>query len=101
MSRAGGPAPPTAERLGAAIRTLRTDRELTAEQLASTAGIHWTYLSGIERGIRNPSWRVLVGIAGGLGVRVSELIRMAEADEPGSLKSAADAFRPPARPDRL
>jgi transcriptional regulator with XRE-family HTH domain len=77
MSRAGDRAP-TPERLGAAIRRLRTDRELTVEQLASTAGIHWTYLSGIERGVRNPSWKVLVGIAGSLDVRVSELVRKAE-----------------------
>lgn len=68
----------TPQQLGAAIRSTRTDRELSVEGLARTAGIHWTYLSGIERGVRNPSWKVLTSIAANLDVRVSELARRAE-----------------------
>lgn len=70
--------PPTSAQLGSAIRRLRTERELTIEGLASTAGIHWTYLTGIERGQRNPSWKVIAAVAAGLGVKVSELARLAE-----------------------
>lgn len=69
---------PTPAHLGSAIRRLRTERELTLESLASNAGIHWTYLTGVERGKRNPSWKVIVSIAGGLEVDVSELARLAE-----------------------
>lgn len=36
-------------------------------------GIHATYLSGIERGVRNPSLRIIRALARGLGVAVSEL----------------------------
>jgi transcriptional regulator with XRE-family HTH domain len=61
---------------------LRTDRELTVERLAAKAGIHWTYLSGIERGVRNPTWKVLTSIAVSLDLDVSELARRAE-DEAG------------------
>ena len=70
--------PPTSAQLGSAIRRLRTERELTIEGLASAAGIHWTYLTGIERGHRNPTWKVIAAIARGLGIRVSELARLAE-----------------------
>lgn len=70
--------PPTSAQLGSAIRHLRTERELTIEALASTAGIHWTYLTGIERGQRNPTWRVVGSIASALEVKVSELARLAE-----------------------
>ncbi len=70
--------PPTPAHLGSAIRRLRTERELTIESLASTAGIHWTYLTGIERGQRNPTWKIIASIADGLDVKVSELARQAE-----------------------
>ncbi|MGA8365654.1 MAG: helix-turn-helix transcriptional regulator [Solirubrobacteraceae bacterium] len=45
--------------LGRAIRKLRSERKVSIEVLAFAADIHPTYLSGIERGLRNPSWRVL------------------------------------------
>jgi transcriptional regulator with XRE-family HTH domain len=71
--------PPTSAQLGSAIRRFRTERELTIESLASIAGIHWTYLTGIELGQRNPSWKVIAAIAAGLEIKVSELARLAEA----------------------
>jgi transcriptional regulator with XRE-family HTH domain len=77
------PVPPTPAHLGSAIRRLRTERELTIESLASTAGIHWTYLTGIERGQRNPTWKVIASIAEGLDIDVSELARRAEAAAEG------------------
>ena len=45
--------------LGRAIRGLRCERDVSIEALAFAAGIHPTYLSSIERGLRNPSWRVV------------------------------------------
>ena len=70
--------PPSSAQLGSAIRRLRTERKLTIESLASTAGIHWTYLTGIERGQRNPTWKVVGSIACALEVKLSELARLAE-----------------------
>ena len=69
---------PTQAQLGAVIRRLRAERRQSVEGLAAAAGIHWTYLSGIERGRRNPTWKVLRGIAHSLGVEISELARLAE-----------------------
>lgn len=70
--------PLTSAQLGSAIRRLRTDEKLTIEALASKAGIHWTYLTGVERGQRNPTLKVIVAIAGALEIEVSELMRRAE-----------------------
>jgi len=63
--------------LGAAIRLLRQAREQTIEDLAADAGIHWTYLSGIEHGKRNPSWQVVSGISAALDVDLGEIARVA------------------------
>ena len=41
--------------------------------------MHWTYVGGIERGERNPSWENVVKLATALDVGVSELAARAEA----------------------
>ena len=64
--------------LGDAIRNHRKSEKLTQEQLAELAHTHWTYVSEIENGHRNPGLDVLRRIAGGLGVKLSELITAAE-----------------------
>jgi transcriptional regulator with XRE-family HTH domain len=42
-------------KFGAHIRKLRQDRGWSQEQLAYKANLHPTYVSGIERGVRNLS----------------------------------------------
>ncbi len=71
---------PDPDQLGRAVRVLRVEREMTLEVLAKASGLHWTYLSGIERGRRNPTLKVLAAVAAALGVKTSELIRLAEDD---------------------
>jgi transcriptional regulator with XRE-family HTH domain len=51
---------------------------LTIEELAHAADIHTTYLSGIERGMRNPTWEKLCAVAGALEIQVADLARRAE-----------------------
>lgn len=51
---------------------------MTQEDLAYAAGLHWTYVGGIERGERNPSWENVVKLATGLGTGVSQLAARAE-----------------------
>jgi len=68
--------------LGNAVRQLRTDRGLSIEALADLAGMHWTYLSGIERGRRNPTLEKLGQLAVALDIDLAELIRLAETAAP-------------------
>lgn len=67
--------------LGRAVRDFRAQRRISQEELAHRSGMHRTYLGGIERGERNPSYDNLLRLASGLGVRPSELLSRAEDDE--------------------
>lgn len=58
---------------GRQIRSLRRSRRLTQEEAAHRAGIHVTYLSGVERGARNPSLKNIRAIARALDARVGDL----------------------------
>jgi transcriptional regulator with XRE-family HTH domain len=64
--------------LGRAIRDLRGARGISQEELAHRSKMHRTYLGGIERGERNPSYTNLQRVADALGVRPSELLARAE-----------------------
>lgn len=66
--------------LGCAVRRLRRARRVTIEGLAFASDMHPTYLSGIERGVRNPTWQKVCDLAAALGVPVSQLVREAEAE---------------------
>ena len=59
--------------LGKRIRQLRAGKGWSQERLAEEAGMHRTYMWGIEQGIRNPSVRHLVKLADALTVPVRSL----------------------------
>lgn len=61
-------------RLGARVRKLRLERDLSQESLAFDAGMHTNHLSSIERGEANPSFLVLVALAKVLRVTVAEIV---------------------------
>jgi transcriptional regulator with XRE-family HTH domain len=61
-------------RVGLAVQRLRTEKGWSQEMLAEEAGLHRTYVSGIERGVRNPTLTVLEKVAKGLGAPVSRLV---------------------------
>jgi transcriptional regulator with XRE-family HTH domain len=60
-------------RFGARVRVLRLKRGLSQEALAEEAGIHRTYIGGIERGLRNPALKNINALARALRVTLSEL----------------------------
>ena len=64
--------------LGRAIRDVRSARHLSQEELAHRSGMHRTYLGGIERGERNPSYTNIRRLAAALEVNASELLARAE-----------------------
>ncbi len=61
--------------LGRRIKQLRNKAGLTQEQLAEASGLHWTYISGIERGVRNASITSIYQIASALRLRVRDLVK--------------------------
>lgn len=68
--------------LGRAIRDFRGRRQISQEDLAHRAGMHRTYLGGIERGERNPSYTNLRKVAEALDIHAWELLRRADELEP-------------------
>lgn len=62
------------ERVGLNLLKLRRERGLSQEELADRANIHQTYLSGVERGKRNPTVTVLQRIAEALGADIEDLV---------------------------
>ena len=69
------------ERLGARIKELRRRRGLTLEDLAERAGVSRAMISKVERGEKNPTLVVTAKVAEGLGVTISELLRVEERRE--------------------
>ena len=69
---------PTHVAFGRALRELRTERGISQERLAEIADLDRTYVSGIERGERNPSLTNIVKLADAVGVKVSDLAARAE-----------------------
>ena len=63
------------KQFGENVRSLRSRRGLSQEGLAELSGLHRTYISGIERGVRNPTLSIILQIANALKVRPSELLR--------------------------
>ena len=57
------------------LRRFRVEKGLSQEALAFAANIDRTYVSGIERGIRNPTLDILDSFAAALAVTADVLIK--------------------------
>jgi len=66
-------------KLGLNVRKRREARELTQETLAERAGLDPTYISGIERGLRNPGIKNVAKLAKALSLTTAELCRGVDA----------------------
>ena len=60
-------------RFGRAIRRIREEQEINQEEAAERCGLHRTYYSGIERGVRNVSLLNIERVAKGLKTPLTEL----------------------------
>ena len=60
-------------RFGKRVRTLRKEKGWSQEEFADRCGLDRTYISGIERGVRNPTLTVIGVIADGLRCSIQEL----------------------------
>lgn len=59
---------------GKRLRQLREAKGWTQEELADKAGMHFTYIGQIERGVRNPSLVNLERLAKALKVDAGKLL---------------------------
>ncbi|MCW3837083.1 helix-turn-helix domain-containing protein [Sphingomonas canadensis] len=60
-------------RFGRNVRALRAETGLSQDEFADKVGVHRTYMSGIERGVRAPTIIVVEKIAKALGVSAGKL----------------------------
>jgi transcriptional regulator with XRE-family HTH domain len=68
----------TLNALGLLIRQHRTALGISQEELGLRCNLDRTYISGLERGVRNPSLTALVTLAHGLNTTVSKLLENLE-----------------------
>ena len=61
-------------RVGRNVKKFRQESGLSQEGLAFECGLHRTYISGVERGVRNPTVLVLEQIAKALKVPAARLL---------------------------
>ena len=62
-------------RFGQRLRELRKERGLSQEEFAARAGLNRSYVSDVERGVRNISLQNIDVVAKTLGLTVSELMQ--------------------------
>lgn len=60
---------------GRNIARIRTQKGFSQDALAEKADLDRTYVSGIERGVRNPGIKTVLRIARALGVSVGDLCK--------------------------
>lgn len=69
------PLSPTTAEFGRRVRLNREKKHLSQEALADLAGLHWTFVGQVERGMRNISLHNIIKLAAGLGVDPSILVK--------------------------
>ena len=64
-----------ARRFGERLQQLRRGAGLSQLDLGVATGVSTPFISGLERGVRQPSLQSLLKLADGLGVRLEDLVR--------------------------
>ena len=60
---------------GKNLRKIRLSKKLSQGDVAKVLGVHRSYISGLERGVRNPSLVTVQKVAKALGVSAGKLIK--------------------------
>lgn len=68
---------------GTRLRELRRGKGWSQEELAHRADLDRTYVSGVERGVRNPTLDVITRFATTLNVEVADLFPRADGGSEG------------------
>lgn len=64
--------------VGRNVRRYRELKGISQEELAFDADLHRTYVSGVERGVRNPTVLIVGKLANALGVAPCKLLEYNE-----------------------
>jgi transcriptional regulator with XRE-family HTH domain len=65
-------------KFGKMLKELRTARGLSQEEFAMNVGLHRTYISQLERGLKSPSLRTIKKICDELEVSIAYFIDLIE-----------------------
>lgn len=63
------------KQFGKKVREIRVKKKLSQGDIARILKVHRSYVSGIERGVRNPSLKVIERIANALGVNIEKIVK--------------------------
>ena len=63
------------KQFGRKVREVRLKQGLSQGDVSRRLNLHRSYVSGIERGVRNPSLKVVQKIAKALEVKVGDLLK--------------------------
>ena len=63
------------KQFGQRARTIRLKQGLSQGDVSKRLGVHRSYISSIERGVRNPSLKVIQRIAKALEVPMEKLLK--------------------------
>jgi transcriptional regulator with XRE-family HTH domain len=63
------------QKFGVLLQNARKNKNLSQEKLAELSGLHRTYISDLERGIRNPTLTTIVTVSVALNMTPSELLQ--------------------------
>lgn len=64
----------TSRKFGNTLRLARQSAGLSQEELAERAGLHRTYISQLERGLKSPTLDIIVSLATSLKLTTPQLI---------------------------
>ena len=81
------------QRFGMRVKELRSERQITQDELAERVGVFRTYMSRIETGVANPSLTTIHALADSLEVPVAELFNAPASTTPGRTRSRQAASR--------
>jgi len=62
-------------KFGKKVKEIRLKKKMSQGDLAKILGVHSTYVSSVERGIRNMALNNIERLAKALGVSIEELIK--------------------------
>jgi len=70
----------TLKSFGLRVKKIRTEKKISQEDLAELSGLHRTYISSLERGVRNPTLTTLISLSKGLNIEINEMLKELDFD---------------------